>query len=308
MSHNPSIESFKLQSRFTDPGRHHDALRRWPDHLPGLMSAVQNLLIYDVAAEPFYGVNLSHERQVDIHLRYAAQILDRALQINPVPFNEERVAHSRVAARCNNFGLILSSALRQRGVPARSRSGFATYFKSGRYEDHWVIEYFDRAEGRWHYADPQFDETWCRMLGIQHDPCDVPRDRFLTAAEVWRGCGTGLIDPSTVGVHHVGLYGLFMVAGSLVRDIAALNHVELLPWDVWGAQPRPGSVMAQSQLHYFDRLAELLLSPDENADALRARYEQDPGLRVAGAAFNALLSVQQPIDPPTTPLEQGDEY
>jgi hypothetical protein len=31
------------------------------------------------------------------------------------------------------------------------------------------------------------------------------------------------------------MHGLWFSAGNLVRDIAALNNRETLPWDFWGA-------------------------------------------------------------------------
>jgi hypothetical protein len=37
--------------------------------------------------------------------------------------------------------------------------------------------------------------------------------------------------------------------------IAALNKMEMLPWDVWGAIPRPNEPFSDSQLAFFDRLA-----------------------------------------------------
>lgn len=280
---------FATQSPFTDPGRHAEALQDWPRDLPGLLAAVQNLLIYDVVAEPFYGVRLDPGRQADIHLRCVADILDRALQIDPAPLNAKRPPRNRVAARCNNFGLVLLAALRLRGIEARARVGFASYFRAGRLEDHWVVEYRTPEGGVWRYADPQFDAVWRERLQIRHDPADIPKSHFLTAAEVWRGCRSGAIDPAIAGISHVKMYGLFFVAGSLVRDLAALNKAELLPWDVWGAQPQPFAELSDAQLAYFDALAALLIDPDRQMDALRDRYAHDDGLRVGDTVCNALL-------------------
>ncbi|NEQ19613.1 MAG: hypothetical protein F6K28_08495 [Microcoleus sp. SIO2G3] len=35
------------------------------------------------------------------------------------------------------------------------------------------------------------------------------------------------------------LRGLWYIAGEMVRDVTALNKMEMLPWDIWGAIPRP---------------------------------------------------------------------
>jgi len=286
---------YRTQSTLTDPGRHADAVAAWPDDVRDLMATVQSLLIYDVVATPFYSVTLSPERQSDIHLRYVPDILDRVLALDPAPINESRRPQHRVPARCNNFGLLLLSALRQRGVPARARSGFGTYFNPDHFEDHWIVEYQDVENGAWHIADAQFDAVWTQKLGIDHDIADVPRDRFLTAADVWRGCRAGTIDASRAGISHDSLYGLFFVAGSLVRDMAALNKTELLPWDIWGAQPALGSALDGRQLQYFDDLAALLVDPDTNFTAIQQRYADDDGLRVPGSVVNALLNRREAL-------------
>ena len=82
------------------------------------------------------------------------------------------------------------------------------------------------------------------------------------------------------------MHGLWFVAGNLIRDVAALNNHEMLPWDVWGAMARSD---AELDLAFFDRLAELSHAPDEHADALRAVYE-DKRVAVPGTVFNAVLN------------------
>ena len=91
------------------------------------------------------------------------------------------------------------------------------------------------------------------------------------------------------GISFAGLYGEWFMAASVIRDLAALNKVETLPWDVWGAMPRPGVTLDGSQGAYFDRLAALTFDPDANLDELRQLYEDDASLRVPTVVFNALL-------------------
>ena len=68
---------------------------------------------------------------------------------------------------------------------------------------------------------------------------DVPRDRFLVAGDAWAQCRTGETEPAKFGIVFANLRGLWYVAGNLVRDIAALNKMEMLPWDVLGCQTQP---------------------------------------------------------------------
>jgi hypothetical protein len=86
-----------------------------------------------------------------------------------------------------------------------------------------------------------------------------------------------------------------VVAGNLLRDAAALNNVEMLPWDVWGAMPGPDEPLPQDQLALFDRLAALTHGPDAAFAELRALYEGDERLRVPPTVRNAALNRQETI-------------
>jgi hypothetical protein len=75
----------------------------------------------------------------------------------------------------------------------------------------------------------------------------------------------------------------WFVAGNLVRDVAALNNREMLPWDVWGAMPRQDSEL---DLAFFDRLTIVSREPDAHVDELSALY-RDERVSVPGTVFNA---------------------
>jgi hypothetical protein len=191
---------------------------------------------------------------------------------------------------------MLVTMLRAKAVPARSRCGFAAYFNAPNFEDHWVCEYWDARTRRWRLADPQIDEVWRRRLDIRFDTLDLPRAQFLTAAEAWGRCRSGEADERRFGISFAGLRGLWFVAGSLVRDIAALNKMEMAPWDVWGAQPAPQEEFDPA---YFDALATLTRDPDNAFADLRRRYEKDDNLRVPARVFNALNERHEAIEAPT---------
>jgi hypothetical protein len=186
------------------------------------------------------------------------------------PLHIAREPDRRVLQRCNSFALLLVTMLRAKGVPARSRSGFAAYLNPPKFEDHWACEYWDPQERRWRLADPQIDEVWRRRLNIRIDLAYLPRTKFLTAADAWRRCRSGEADEQ-YGISFAGLRGLWFVAGSLIRDVAALNKMEMAPWDVWGAQPAPREEL---DLAFFDDLAALTREPDDAFSKVRRRYER----------------------------------
>ena len=83
---------------------------------------------------------------------------------------------------------------------------------------------------------------------------------------------------------------MWFIAGVLIRDLAALNKMEMLQWDAWGTMPRPDEPMSDEQLGFFDRIAALTRDPDGSFGELRSLYETDDGVRVPPLVFNAVLN------------------
>jgi hypothetical protein len=190
--------------------------------------------------------------------------------------------------------LFLVGMLRANGVPARARWGFGSYFNPGFFEDHVLCEYWNFGEARWIRVDAQLDDVWREKLKDDFDPLDVPHDRFVTAGDAWAQCRADKADASKFGIFKGDLRGLWFVAGSLVRDLAAINKMEMLPWDVWGAMPRLDEPLQEDQLTLFDRLAALTREPDSSFAVLRGLGEDDR-LRVPATVFNAVLNRPEAI-------------
>ncbi len=115
----------------------------------------------------------------------------------------------------------------------------------------------------------------------------------MIAGDAWTQCRAGEVDPAKFGIFDV--HGLWFIAGNLVRDLAALNNMEMLPWDQWGAMPGPGEPLQADQLAFFDRLAALTRAPDTAFTGLRRLYEGDHRLRVPATVFNAVLNRSETI-------------
>lgn len=283
------LDYYKEQSVGSSPGRHAALFDELPAEPAGVARAVQNLLIYEWVAEPFYAVTIPDERREESHLRTTEDLVDAMLALDDRGLSATRRAEDRVVGICRHFMLLAVAILRHHGVAARSRGGFGNYFGPGNYEDHWVCEYWDVSEQRWKLLDPQFDETFVDRLGVDHDITDVPRDKFWTAAQAWRSCRSGESDPMDFGIEKHGMRGMWFVAGSLIRDVATLNKIEVLPWDVWGAQPAPDTDLSQEVLTFFDEVAELTADPDANHVEIRRRFAEDQRLAVPATVFNSML-------------------
>jgi len=88
-------------------------------------------------------------------------------------------ANARLIVVCRHFTVLFAALLRETGIPARGRCGFGTYFRSGRFVDHWVCEYWNAPEARWVLVDAFIAAEQREKLRPDFNPLDVPRDRFV---------------------------------------------------------------------------------------------------------------------------------
>lgn len=282
------LAHYARQTPMSDPGHHAALAAALPADPATIVRAVHGLMIYEHVANEFYGVHLDEARRAESHVRPVEAMIDRILARDARPLTEARAPQDRFVGICRSFTLLAVGLMRAKGIPARARCGFGAYFNPGKFEDHWVCEYWSRPHGRWLLADPQFDATWVGRFALDHDPMDVPRDRFLIGADAWRMCRQGEADPETFGIEFSRLRGLWFVADDLIRDAASLCGMEMLAWDVWGMQPLPGWEPAAEELAFLDDLARLTADPDANFAELTSLYRTDARLRVPEAVFNAL--------------------
>ncbi len=247
---------------------------------------VQGLLVYDLFAEPFYGAALSPVQAEAIHERDTARLLDIVRSVDARPLTEARPPSNRVGARCHAFSRLTVALLRAADAPARARCGFGSYFVPGQLEDHWVAEYWDPTEQRWTMVDAQLDATWIEMIGFEGDPLDITASEFVTAGHAWLAWRSGDLDAGRCGLTSIDEHGAHWIAGNLRLDLAALNKVEMLPWDVWGSGWEPGEQPTDEQLALFDAVARHTTDPDGDLEGLRRAYDEDDSLRMDGTVFN----------------------
>jgi hypothetical protein len=275
------IQFYAEQGPMSDPGNHASWFSDLPDEVPALCKVVQGLLIHEGWARA-YDVSMPQNRNLESNIRMVSKKMDRILELNNRPLIEPRPAEQRLFSICRDFALLLTTMLRQKGVPARVRYGFATYFFPRNvlgYGDHVITEYWNVQEQRWVLVDAQLDELQCEAVHISFDPCDVPRDVYLTADVAWQRCRNQEANPKNFGFLP-DYTGLWYVKGHLARDIAALNKIEMLCWDYWGIFERRNIDMPDNDLKLLDQASKLSLAENEAFGELRSLYLQDMRLRV----------------------------
>ncbi|MBW1638008.1 transglutaminase domain-containing protein [Microbacterium resistens] len=260
-----------------------------------VVDVVQGLLVYDLVADSFYGVVLDERRAGTIHERDTARLLDVVRAVDPRPLREPRPPESRVGARCNAFSRLTVAFLRAAGVPARARCGFSSYFRPGWLEDHWVAEYWNDAVGRWEMVDAQLDAIWREKIAFEGDSFALSPSEFIPAGRAWRAWRQGQLDASRCGLSTINEHGAHWIAGNLRLDLASLNKVEMLPWDVWGTRWGPGEAPPIHALEAFDAAAAITVDPDWQLDELHRRFEVDGALHMDGEVFNAERGVMETV-------------
>jgi dephospho-CoA kinase len=258
-----------------------EGLDQTPD---ALASAVRGVLIHRDWA-PFLGMTFDADRLADQQVRPVNEILARVLTLRDEPIAQTRELTDRMVAVCRHYAVLYTALLRRAGTPARSRAGFARYLGAG-WGDHWITERWD---GRWVRDDAQIGAVARSTLDLHFDPADMPPGEFLTGAEAWLRCRAGEADPEEFGIFDQR--GLWFVRGNVPRDLAAVNKVELLPWDSWGTVAGPDWQPTATELEQVDDLARAIVA-DDPAE-VRQRYQ---GMPVTRQIVSFVEGARIPVD------------
>jgi len=288
----PANRYYARQGRMSDPGIYAPMLETLPASIGDLVCLVQGLTLHVFWAERC-GLKLPPERLGELQLRSIERRLARTVELDFRPLVEARPVDRKLIGNCRDYALLLTCLLRQQGIPARARCGFGAYFMPEHYEDHWVAEYWNDQQARWVLVDAQLDGLQRDVLKIDFDPLDVPRDRFIVGGQAWQMCRAGQADPDTFGIFD--MHGLGFVRGNLVRDIASLNKMELLPWDCWGVILSE-QIDNPADLALLDEVAALTGGDMLDFETICRCYQSEPRLRMDGRLLSfvsgSLIEVQ----------------
>jgi hypothetical protein len=271
---------YDSQSDITDPRAYARLFENLPTTLPELCHLIQGIVIHPYEAH-LYGVKLPRKRLHELDTRKVALLLARIHELDSRSLAIERSPDKRLVGNCRDFATILCAILRYQGVPARVRSGFATYFEPDFFTDHVLCEYWKREGQRWALADAQIDDVQRQAYQVEVDTYDLPRDAFLLAGKGWQVYRSGGADPNRFGISSSGPRGISFIRSGLVRDLAALNKQELLCQDVWGlGEVEEDDRLSEGDLTLLDRAAALTLADSSSFPELCTLYESDTRLRV----------------------------
>lgn len=194
----------------------------------------------------------------------AVSMIAGILRFDETGFTPNRDVTKRITVSCRQASVLFSAILKAKGIPCRSRAGFMDFGNTGdSYMEHWVNEYWDFHENRWVLADVDGYYEYEQRFG--YSQFDLPRRKFVTAAEAWIGLRKNTLTKKLDVFSPNSLEG---VCEYLFMDFHALMNNEIF----YSYQPlylRGGiHTLSESELHELDYLAELLLEPDKNMEQI----------------------------------------
>jgi hypothetical protein len=107
---------------------------------------------------------------------------------------------------------------------------------------------------------------------------------FLSGGEAWAAFRRGEIDAARFGVYGTGNWGPAEIRGNAVKDLAALNKVEMLPWDEWGRMT--AAYRGETGEDYDELLDEIAAVCAADEPAAVARLYARGDLRVPAEIIN----------------------
>ncbi len=225
-----------------------------------ICQVVHNLVIQPTDAE---ALGVRAERFSENQIRPVDDLVAALLALDPAPLDVPREPDRRVIGTCRHFAVMSCALLRYRGIAARVRCGFATYFQPGQGLDHWITEYWHDSGRRWVRIDSEILDQ-----SILSEPEDLRVGEFLTGGEAWAAFRDGQIDAARFGVYGTENWGPGEIRGNAIKDLAALNKVETLPWDEWGRMD--ASYKGETGVEYdelLDEVANVCAADDPSAIA-----------------------------------------
>ena len=284
---------------FTNPGCYEGYLRsKLPSSIPEIGKLVRSQIIHKMVlrngntgsnADLRYGdmTKVPWYRQCEDDLfPTAASMLAELFRRDARGLTLQREEKNRLVVTCRFTAILVASILKAKSIPARVRSGFASYFvvdgyPSGKSNDHWINEYWDTQESRW----IEIDVDGSIEPYLTFNPYDLPSGTFDFAADAWLSVRKGKM-PADHFWNSGGTPGLIAIAWELFYDFHCLMNSEPLymhtPTLTFFVNfPK----LSEGQLKEIDELAYLMCQPDENFSQLLHIWEHKREFRLLGGGL-----------------------
>lgn len=262
---------YAKQSRATDPDAFAPLLEVFPKDAKAVMRGIHSLLIHPANLNQHPTAVFSENEIWEHEPRTVHGILAVLHAKNNTPLNLPRRDSEKAVITFRGFTLLLTAALRHAEIPARARAGFADYLSEEACIDHWICEYWDVNEVRWHSLDAD------RML------VDPP---LVSAAKAYVLCREGKADyrkfgfPDNFGYWYILSYLNVDLLSVLGLDEPWYNpdtdFVKSLVWQECSDYETATASLSPEIKRVVDRLAVLMREPDQNRQKLMDLLKRYP--------------------------------
>lgn len=265
------LEFYRQYSSFTDPGEYAYLFANLPDSLPELCSLIKSQIIHPYNDLPRYRELIPQERWNEAFSYPSVKsILEGLVSYDSSGFVNDRKPEDRLVLGCNQNAILLASILKYRGIPARVRTGHATYIMPGFHISHTICEVWFENEMRWMLVDPSMDMV------------DFSREKFDFSNELWLKFQNEEIDPDLYGIP--GRYtGLVSIVGKVCTDLASILGTEY-PIDQYSPildEIFQNDQLISKQIETLNKISELMKSIDaDNIYKLQDIYNNTPDIQI----------------------------
>lgn len=283
------INFYKRTSCYTELGFYCDFIKTLPNDIKELCLLQRMQIIHPIVFKNeelrnskncFWGdmtkiSNMNLWREDDI-LPTAISMIAEILRKNS-EYTLKREAKDKIFVTCRGQALLLAATLKCKGIAARVRSGFAEYpTNNGKYLDHWITEYYNTQEKRWILVDADC----CCNLNLDFDVYDIPQDKFLMAAQVWKLFREKKLDISKLGHAYYGEKIIENLTTALFYDFHCLMNDEIIYLHIPKYLKDKSFQLDENDFKELDNLAELMLEPDRNFDTLTNIWNSNSKFRI----------------------------
>lgn len=249
---------------------------------------VNNLILIDIFVS-MKRIKVPESFRHDVNVRTIEEKLDILSKRSHSDFNMPRNHNEKMLGNCRDTSLLLCAILRSNGIPARVRSGFATFFTPKKKFDHWLCEYWDQDKSVWIKVDswmyqikhhkallPFFFRIGLKKLS--YTPLDVAEKHFIPGGQAWINCELKGDDSNKYGTEDKKRRGMWFVRDNMLRDILCLNKIELLPWECRGIICGKKGEMSKEDRENLLYIANLSLDIGSNFDKIKQYFQENEGL------------------------------
>jgi hypothetical protein len=201
-------------------------------------------------------------------------------------FVSDRSEEDRLVVTCRFVSILMASIFKSKGIPARVRSGNASYFpphkQYGKVSwDHWINQYWSDEQERW----VTIDVDGSLSLAEDFDPYDMSDSIFDFPGKAWLNVRSGKVDPDYF--YNAGdERGAMVVAWSLFYDFHSLMNEENIYLHIPKlVRTEEFPKLTEDQLKEIDGLATLMVDPDANFAKLKELYETKKGFRLVSGGL-----------------------